>query len=188
MFDLNKNSKILDFLVILSFVLIGVSFRLLSHPPNFTPIFAIILFGGIYFSRKIAFTIPILIIFISDIFIGYYDITLMIFVYGSFLLCIFLSFYLKKYKTWQIVLGGSFLTAIIFFSLTNFAVWIFTPWYEKTFSGLIQCYLMALPFFRNTLLGNFFYGSVFFGAYEAVRILFVTRRTSTLSKVFLKIK
>ncbi|MFC1630124.1 DUF6580 family putative transport protein [Patescibacteria group bacterium] len=54
--------------------------------------------------------------------------------------------------------------------MTNFAVWIFTPWYQKTLSGIIQCYVMALPFFRNTLLGNMFYVSIFFGIYELVSL------------------
>jgi len=183
MFNLDKNSKILEFSVILIIVLTGVSLRFLFHPPNFTPIFAIALFGGVYFSKKIALILPILIMLIGDIFIGYYEVGLMIFVYGSFLLCVLLGFWLKKRKTWQIILGGSLLSALLFFFFTNFAVWVFTPWYTKTISGLIQCYLMALPFFRNTLLGNLFYVTAFFGAYEMVRVLIekkskLTKKTS----------
>ena len=168
---LSKKGKILEVSIALLFILIGVGLRLLPHPANFAPIAAIALFGGVYLGRKTAFLLPFVVMVISDIFIGYYEWSLMIFVYGSFLLCVFLGFWLKRHKKWYTVLGSSVLGAVLFFILTNFAVWAFTPWYLKTFSGLIQCYLIALPFFKNTILGDLFYVSVFFGAYEAVRFL-----------------
>ena len=166
-----KNRKILEVSIAIVFVLIGASLRLSPHAPNFAPIGAIALFGGVYLSRKLALVIPLAAMVISDVFIGYYEVALMAFVYGSFLLCVVLGFWLKRHKKWQTILGSSVLSALIFFFLTNFAVWAFTPWYAKTFSGLIQSYLMALPFFRNTLLGNLFYATVFFGAFEIADVL-----------------
>ena len=163
-------SKKLEFAIAIIFILIGVSLRLLPHAPNFAPIAAIALFGGVYLSRKTALILPIAVMMISDIFIGSYGIKLMVFVYVSFLICVLLGFWLKKHKKWQTVLGSSILSGIIFFILTNFAVWIFTPWYAKTISGIVQCYVMALPFFRNTLLGNIFYAGAFFGSYEIIRV------------------
>lgn len=168
--EISKKGKIIGFSIAIILVLIGVSLRFLPHPPNFTPILAIALFGGFYFSKKIAFILPIVAMVITDVFIGYYELKLMAAVYGSFLLCVALGFWLKKNKKWYTILGGSLLAAIIFFLLTNFAVWAFTPWYAKTFSGIIQCYLMALPFFKNTLLGSLLYVTVFFGAYEIVEV------------------
>lgn len=164
-----KKSKILEFLIALFFIIIGVSLRFFPHPPNFAPIAAIALFGGVYFSKKMAFLLPMAAMIISDIFIGYYEVGLMISVYGSFLAYVILGFWLKKHKKWYTVLGSSFLAAFLFFFLTNFAVWIFTPWYPKTISGILECYLLALPFFRNTLLGDLFYVPFFFGAYEIAR-------------------
>ena len=167
---ISKKGKALKLLVALIFILIGITLRLLPHPPNFAPITAIALFGGIYFSKRISLTIPILAMMISDMFLGLYQPILMAFVYGSFLLSVVLGFWLKKHKKWHTVLGTSLLAGLIFFLLTNLAVWIFTPWYAKTLHGLIQCYLVALPFFRMTLLGNLFYVTIFFGAYEIVEI------------------
>jgi len=167
---ISKKGKTLEFLITLLLILIGVGLRFLPHPPNFSPVLTVALFGGVYFSRKIAFILPIAVMAISDIFIGPYGFSLMAFVYGSFLLCVMLGFWLKKHKKWQTVLGSSILSASIFFVLTNFAVWVFTPWYIKTISGLIQCFLMALPFFRMTLFGNLFYAIIFFGTYEMVEI------------------
>jgi len=182
-----NQKKLLELSIILIFILIGAGLRLLPHPPNFTPILAIALFGGVYLSRKIAFILPMAAMIISDIFIGYYEFSLMIFVYGSFLLCVILGFWLKKHRKWQAVLGGSILSALIFFFLTNFAVWVFTPWYAKTFSGIVQCYLMALPFFKNTILSNLFYVSIFFGAYELAKAL-VRMKIRILNTAIIKIR
>jgi len=182
-----KKEKTLEFLVVLLFILIGIGLRLLPHPPNFAPIATMALFGGTYFSRKISFILPLAIMAISDLFIGYYDPRLMISVYGSFLLCVVLGFWLKEHKKWYTVLGSSFLSAIIFFFITNFAVWVFAPWYAKTFSGLVQCYIMAIPFFKNTLLGNLFYVVVFFGAYEAVEV-WIKKRFAILKEVPVLVK
>jgi hypothetical protein len=179
-----KKIKILEFIIALLFVLIGIGFRVIPHAPNFTPIAAIALFGGVYFSKKIAFVLPLAAMFVSDIFLGFYEPKVMAAVYGSFFLCVVLGIWLKKNKNWSSILGSSFLTAFIFFFVTNFAVFAFTPWYAKTFSGFLQCYLMALPFFRNTLLGDIFYISAFFGAYELARAL-INKKFIGLNKFFI---
>ena len=166
-----KKNKFLEILIIAILILIGVGLRFIPHFPNFTPIGALALFGGVYFSRKIALILPLAVMIISDIFIGYYESKLMFFVYGSFLLYVILGFWLKKQKKWYMISGGAVLGAALFFLITNFAVWAFTPWYAKNFSGIIQCYLMALPFFRNTLFGDLFYVTIFFGAYELVKAI-----------------
>ncbi len=158
----------IKFIIALLFVLIGASLRLFPHAPNFAPTAAIALFGGVYFSKKIALILPMGVMIISDIFIGFYEPKLMFFVYGSFLLCVVMGFWLKKHKKWYAVGGTAISSSVLFFLITNFAVWIFTPWYAKTFFGIIQCYLMALPFFTNTLLGDIFYVAVFFGSYELI--------------------
>lgn len=169
--NITKTGKLLESVLAVLFLIIGVFLRLLPHPPNFSPITAIALFGGVYFSRKTAFLLPIIALAISDIFLGFYDLKLMAVVYFSFILCVLLGQLLKRHKKWYIILGTSFLESLIFFILTNFAVWAFYNWYPKTLSGLINCYVMALPFFKNSLLGDFFFVIVFFGAYELAELL-----------------
>ena len=168
--EISKTGKNLEFVIALSFILLGVIFRIVPHIPNFTPIAAMALFGGVYFSKKTAFVLPIVVMLISDVFLGFYEPKIMTAVYSSFILCVILGLWLKKNKNWGSILGSSFLTAFIFFFFTNLAVFAFTPWYAKTFSGLLQCYFMALPFFRNSLMGDIFYTAVFFGAYELARV------------------
>jgi len=179
---INKKGKIIEFLIAVIFVLIGVGLRLLPHVPNFTPIAAIALFGGVYLGRKMALLLPLLAMVISDIFIGYYQLGVMASVYASFLICVLLGFWLKKHKKWFTIAGSSIFGSILFFLITNFAVWIFTPWYAKTFSGIIQCYLMALPFFRNTLFGDLFYVVIFFGVYEMITAFVRKKYRNIVSK------
>lgn len=179
------HKKISQTLIALIFILIGTVLRLLPHPPNFAPILAIALFGGVYLSRKIAFTLPIIAMVISDIFIGYYEPLVMVSVYGSFILCTILGFWLKKNKKWYTIGGGAIISAVLFFLITNFAVWAFTPWYAKTFSGIIQSYLMALPFFKNTLFSSLFYVTLFFGAYELTEV-WIRKKLKAPQPVLLK--
>jgi len=166
----NKTGKTLELLVAITLILVGVGLRLLPHAPNFAPIAALALFSGVYLSKRLAFVLPLAAMLISDIFLGFYDLKLMAAVYGSFALVAVLGFWLKNHKKWQTILGSSALGGILFFLITNFAVWAFSPWYSKTFLGIVQCYTAALPFLRNTLLGDLFYAVLFFGIFELADI------------------
>ncbi|MBA4321038.1 MAG: hypothetical protein C0412_21825, partial [Flavobacterium sp.] len=123
--EISKKGKNIEILIALLFILTAAGLRLLPHPPNFTPIAAIALFGAVYFSKKIALVLPIAAMAISDAFIGFYEPKLMIAVYGSFVLCAIIGFWLKKHKKWHNILGTSVLASLIFFFITNFAVWAF---------------------------------------------------------------
>jgi len=170
MTELTKTGKTLEFVIALLLISVGVVLRLLPHAPNFTPIATIALFGGAYFSRKTAFILPIVAMLVSDAFLGFYEPKLMMSVYGSFVLTILLGLWLKNHKKWYTVAGATILSSTLFFLITNFSFWAFGHWYAKSFSGLVQCYLMALPFFRNTLLGDAFFVLVLFGTYELMEV------------------
>lgn len=174
---MNNVEKKMQYLIVFTMILLGILGRLLPHPYNFTPIAAIALFAAVYLPKKIAFILPAVIMFISDIFLGFYEPYLMIAVYGSFLACTFIGFWLKKNKKWQTLLGCSIFCSVVFFLATNFAVWAFTPWYAKTIPGLMQSFTMALPFFRNTLLGDLTYVALFFMIFENAGV-WVIKKTS----------
>lgn len=164
--------------VIVSAILIvlGVAGRLLPHAFNFAPIAAIALFSGVYLGKKYAIIVPPLSMFLGDIFLGFYSLPLMTAVYGSFILVGILGILIRKYKSVTTILGASVLASVLFFLITNWAVWQFSVWYPHSLAGLIQTYVMGLPFFRNTLLGDLFYTGVLFGAYEGVRYLALKRK------------
>jgi len=142
--------------------------RLADHPFNFTPIAAMALFAGCYLKNKWAIMFPLVAMLVSDYFLGFYHWPVMLTVYVSFILIFFLGRLLARRFKWQNVVFSSLAGSIIFFLLTNFAVWAFANWYPHTWQGLINCFTLALPFFRNTLTGDLFYVGLFFGAYELV--------------------
>jgi hypothetical protein len=150
-----------------SVVIVGVAaLRLLPHLPNFTPIAGLALFGGAYLNRRYAIILPVVAMFISDIFIGFYSPVVMLSVYGSFVLTGLIGLWLARRKSATNVIFAAASSSVLFFLVTNFAVWF--AWYPKNLAGLISCYTLAIPFFRNTLLGDLFYTGVFFGGYELV--------------------
>lgn len=152
-------------------ILLSIMLRLLPHPANVAPITALALFSGVYLPRKYAFILPILALFISDYFIGFYGIE-MVFVYGSFIISGLIGLWVRENKVFWGVLGGALFASVLFYLITNFGVWADArSWYTKDLSGLLNCYIAALPFFRNTLLGDLFYTGAFFGGYELVKNL-----------------
>lgn len=153
----------------LFFIIICVIARILPHPANFTPIAAIALFGGVYLTKKQAFIVPILAMILSDLIIGFDSFPMRISVYGSILIGVFLGLWIKKNKSIGHVVGASLLSSVIFFLITNFAVWAFGAMYSKNLMGLFDAYFYAIPFFRNTLLGDLFYSGIFFGGYELIK-------------------
>lgn len=142
--------------------------RLLPHAPNFAPIGALAIMAGTYLPKRYALFLPLVVMLAADYFIGFYNIKVMLAVYLSFLLYSLLGSFFGKDRKIEKLTGGTFLGSILFFIITNFAVWAFTPMYPKDFSGLILSYTLALPFFKNTLLGDLFYTATFFAVYEFV--------------------
>jgi len=110
--------------------------------------------------------LPIIALFISDLFLGFYHFGVMFSVYFSLFITIMLGKYLQKNYSYFSALNLSLLSALFFFAFTNWAVWFFGAWYSADITGLQQSYLLAIPFFKNTLLSNFVYSAFFFGAYQ----------------------
>lgn len=147
-------------------------FQYLPHLPNFAPIAALALFGGTYLNKKYALVVPVVAMFIADYFIGFYNPLVMASVYGSFLIVALIGIWLRNNKTIQNVIGGCLTGSILFFVITNFSVWLAPQfYYQRTIQGLLECYTMALPFFRYTIAGDLFYVGAFFGLMELSAIL-----------------
>ncbi len=157
-------------------IISGVVARLLPHLPNFTPIAATALFGGVYLKKRYALIIPLAAMFISDIFIGFHS--MMPYVYGSFVLTGLIGMWLRTHKNVQNVAAGALISSILFFLITNFGVWA-GGMYARDLSGLLESYVMAIPFFKNTILGDLFYTGAFFGAYELVKMIVYNLRVKT---------
>ncbi len=151
------------------FILLGAVLRVIPHPGNFAPIAAIALFGGAYLSRKQAMFVPILAMVISDFFIGFDSWTTRALVYGSFMLTAVIGMWLKNHKNVYTVTGASLVSSTIFFLVTNLPFVHPVSLYPYTLEGTLASYTNALPFFKNTVMGDLFYTAVFFGMFELVR-------------------
>ncbi len=149
-------------LLIAGMIAAAAASRLLPHPPNFAPIGAIALLGGATFrDRRLAFAIPLAAMLLSDAVLGFHRV--MPFVYGSFVAIVMLGFSLRDRRRVVPIAAASLLASTTFFVVTNFGVWMAGSFYPKSLEGLATCYVTAIPFFGNTLLGDAVYASVLFG-------------------------
>ena len=131
-------------------ILFGLLTRFIPHPPNFTPIIAMVLFGSVYLeNKKLAILIPLTIMILSDYFLGYGLVSLL------------------GYITRKSNITNMLLASVIFFIVTNFGVWLMG--YPKTLDGFILCYTLAIPFFTNTLISTIMYSVVFNFMYKSIR-------------------
>jgi hypothetical protein len=150
--------------LLLAIVFGAAALRLLPHPSNFTPIGALALFAGAHFDdKRWAFIVPLAAMFLSDILIGFH--TGMPIIYAAFAIIVCMGFLLKQKKAALRVTGASLAAATFFFVVSNFAVWAIDGLYPMTFQGLVTCYVAAIPFFQNWLMGTLFYAAVLFGGF-----------------------
>ncbi len=144
-------------------ILLAVIARLIPHAPNFAPIGGLALFSGANFKKKSALLIPLSAMFISDIFLGFHK--TIPYVYASFIIIALIGGLIKNNK-WQSIFKASIVSSVLFFVVTNFGVWAAESMYQKNLNGLMQSYVMGLPFFKNTVLSDLFYSFSFFYGYK----------------------
>ena len=165
---MNSKSVTPKFLVLAGMVFAAAFVRLIPHPPNFAPIAAMALFGGAYFSKKwAAFAIPLAAMFFTDLILGFHS--TMWAVYLSFVLIVVLGMVMIKQKKVTNIFLASVSSSVLFFIITNFAVWAAGTFYAKDLSGLAASYIAAIPFFHYTLLGDLFFVTLMFGSFELVK-------------------
>lgn len=177
-------TKIINPLLIIG---IAVVLRLIPHVPNFVPITAMGLFGGVYVNKRYALFVPLIALFISDYLLLYvnpfsthlFDFrhfyapssvwygSAMLGVYGSFLISGLIGLWLRNHKSVQNIILASLIGSLQFFLITNAAVWIAGA-YDRSLLGLWESYVAGIPFFKWTVLGDLFYTGAFFGGYEFV--------------------
>lgn len=150
-------------------ILLAVASRLLPHPPNFAPIAAIGLFAGAMLDRRAAWLVPFAALLLSDAVIGFYHPVSMFWNYAGLGACLLLgSALLGPARSLPRFAGATLTSAVTFFALSNFGMWA-SGYYPRTFAGLVECYVAALPFFRNTLASDVLYTAALFGGWALLR-------------------
>lgn len=166
-------------LLLLGLIVLAALTRVLPHPPNFSPITAIALFGGAYFAnRSWAFLVPLIALFVSDLvlagtngglYASWFSGAGIWIVYGCIVLTTALGFGLRGKVSGGSVLGYSLAGSVLFFLVTNFSAFAFDPMYPKTVTGLAAAYVAGIPFFKWSVLGTLFYSAVLFGGFALLR-------------------
>jgi hypothetical protein len=157
--------------LVMSLIGLDVIARLAPHAPNFTPVAASALFAGaVLRSRTLALAVPLAAMLASDLILGVYDWRIMGVVYAALALPALLGRWGRARG--MIVLAPLALSSsLLFFATTNFAVWAFSGMYTRDFAGLVHCYVAALPFLQNTVIGDMFWTGVLFGGWWIARVV-----------------
>ncbi|HVU32282.1 MAG TPA: DUF6580 family putative transport protein [Opitutaceae bacterium] len=150
--------------VLIITILAAAALRLVPHAPNVTPIAALALFGGAQLKdRRLAFGLPLAAMMLSDLVLGFHS--AMWAVYGCFALTVSLGLALRSRRGPGAIVAAALASSVVFFVVTNFAVWAMGGMYAPTTAGLVECYAAAVPFFHNEVLGDLLYTAVLFGGF-----------------------
>lgn len=173
----------LRFSVVVFLVAFAGLTRLLPHPANFAPLAAMALFSGAMAQRAwqgIGLTIGAT--WLSDLmvnnilyagyfqgFVWFYD--GFYWQYGAYILMALLAHKLLPNRGLLPITGMTLTATLLFFIISNFGVWVSGGIYPPTAEGLAACYVAALPFLRNAILGDVIYSALLFGGAWAVSLL-----------------
>ena len=147
-------------------ILLALS-RLIPHPPNFTPILGMAVFSGAIINKKIvAYLVPLAAMLLSDLYLGFHS--GMPIIYFTLAVCVLIGTFIESRVTILNSIFGITAGVLVFYLITNFTVWYGSGMYENSFSGLITCYVMGLPFLQNTFISSLIYGMGAFLIYEVI--------------------
>lgn len=168
-----------NILAVSAIVLSAALIRIIPHAPNFSPLGAMALFAGAYVTNRwLAFALPLLTLLISDALMGFNGWQYpdqIISVYGTFLLISLVGRTLQSSKNIWRVGSASLASSVLFFAVTNLAVWaggfLHQPaLYPLNPAGLVESYVAAIPFFHHTVFSDLLYNALFFGGYYILQI------------------
>ncbi|HOJ19655.1 MAG TPA: hypothetical protein PLT92_13920 [Ignavibacteriaceae bacterium] len=193
--DTSKTKHLFNYTnTVLLLILLVVLSRLVPHMHNFSPLGAISLFGAAYFLKKWqAFIVPIIAVWISDLFINniiysYMFPTFSLFYdgffwqYSSYLLITLGGIFILKKINLSRIITASLFSSVSFFLVSNFGFWISSPFYTKDLNGLFTCYVAAIPFIKGTLIGDAIFSSVMFGSFYLLQQKFSHLKTISINK------
>ncbi len=148
-------------LLVLGLIAFGIGWRMVPHLPNFAPIGALALLGGVAFHWRTALWMTLGIVGISDLLIGTYS--GIQWTWLSYGLIIGLGVMVKNLPlAWRLPIGA-LSASLLFFVASNFGTWVASGMYTHTIAGFMQCYVMALPFYKATLISDMLFGGLVLG-------------------------
>jgi hypothetical protein len=154
--------------------------RLIPHPWNMTPVAAMALFAGAQLEdKRLAFAVPLLAVFLSDLILGsFYSFWWL--VYMAHASIVLIGFTLRHKRSVLRVASASIAGSLVFFLVSNLAHFFTAGFFPMTLAGLMQCYTLAIPFFRNTLLGDLCFTALLFGSFHLAERRFPVLRPAAV--------
>ena len=169
----SPTSPVMDWLLVACLIGLVVAARLVPHAPNFTPVVAAGLFAGMVLrSRTLALIVPVAAMLISDLIMGFEDWRIRVVIYAALVLPVVLGIWGQRFRPILALLPLALTSSLLIFVVSNFAVWAFSGMYALDFSGLVRCYVLALPFLQNTVIGDILWTAVLFGSWWLVQFWF----------------
>lgn len=166
-----------SFWVIAAFIAAAALSRIIPLAPNVAPVAAMALFAGAYVNKRaLAFLVPLFAMFLSDAIIGFHSGMLM--VYGAMMLSVLIGAQLKNNISAGRVVVASVASSLLFFIITNFALFYPVSMYPHTLEGVYAAYVAGIPFFRNSLMGDLAFSGLLFGGYALLRRNFPALRAA----------
>ena len=175
----NSSSIALGPWILAAMIVLACLSRFMPHPPNFSPIAAVALFGGAFFAnRTLAIIVPLVALLISDLAIGlgnggvyseYLGSTSQILVFAAMILTSVIGFGLRNNKRSLPIIGAGIVSTALFFLITNFGAFLSYSMYPKTLAGLGQAYVAGIPFLKWSLLSTLMYSAILFGGFQLLR-------------------
>ena len=174
------NKEMYAVLVGLGLIVLATATRLIPHVANFTAMGAVAIFAGYLFrNRLVGFAVVLGAMMLSDIFLGFESLLMRFTVYGALMVSVLAGVMVRNRtkssgirRLFGVGAGATLGAGLFFFISTNFVVWASGGMYTLSLEGLWQCYVNALPFYRNALVADLSYGIVLFGSYQlALRMM-----------------
>lgn len=177
---INIRNSILVLIIVVAGAMRLLGLGELTPWTNFTPIGAIALFGGAYFSNKFkAFAVPLITLFISDQVLNYMIFQKVVIFYGgffwtylSFVLMVLVGTYIKKVNVISISLASVVMVAIHWIVSDIGVVLGEGSMYPRTFAGYLEALVAAIPFERNFLYSTLVFSFAMFGGFEFAKTRF----------------
>jgi hypothetical protein len=174
-----QKQQLPSILIAVILILLAAISRVVMYPHNFSPMIGMAIFGGaVIKDKRLAFALPLLSMFVSDVMFEVFNIAPgfwgwgQLVGYGIFGLITAIAFNLKKISVVNVA-GYSIMSSVIFFLLSNLSFFLIDNpvyhTYTQDMNGFVMCFVKALPFFRTSVVADLVYSGLLFGIYSLVQ-------------------
>jgi hypothetical protein len=179
----NTRTIVLILMIVAATAMRFVSYKFPYILSNFTPVGAIALFGGAYFTDKWkAYAVVLVTLFASDILINYLYTSKWVLWYGgsfwvylTFAIMVLVGTFIKKVNVASV--GIASLVSVLVHWLLIDMPWLYGTLYPHTFAGYGQSLIAAIPFEKNMVLGDIVFCAVLFGGFELAKNKYTALRS-----------